>query len=79
MVTGFVDTEGVKTSSLTRLAPAAGDAAACARLGKRYAARRGTRVALADVTLGIPPGQVTNIIMVCVTAKSYIPPYYITA
>ncbi|KAL0830195.1 hypothetical protein ABMA28_003651 [Loxostege sticticalis] len=58
---GFVDTEG-KKGSLRSMIVGPMDVAACARLGKAYPTRGTPRVALRDLTLGIPPGQCTALL-----------------
>lgn len=54
---GFIHTEG-KKGSIQRIVYPASDVAQCEGLTKVYPALTGPRVALQNLTLGIPSGQV---------------------
>ncbi|XP_063895450.1 uncharacterized protein LOC110380322 [Helicoverpa armigera] len=58
---GFIHTEG-KKNSMQRIVSPCSDAAQCEDLGKLYRALAGPRLAVANLTLGIPPGQCTALL-----------------
>ncbi|XP_075981913.1 lipid droplet defective isoform X2 [Anticarsia gemmatalis] len=58
---GFVHTEGSK-NSMQRVVVPLSDAAQCVSLSKVYRAVRGKRLALRNLTLGIPPRQCTALL-----------------
>ncbi|CAH0591712.1 unnamed protein product [Chrysodeixis includens] len=58
---GFIHTEG-KKGSIQRIVVPASDVAQCEGLSKLYPALSGPRLALADLTLGIPAGQCTALL-----------------
>ncbi|KAJ8721111.1 hypothetical protein PYW08_006576 [Mythimna loreyi] len=58
---GFVHTEG-KKNSMQRVVSPTSDAAQCVELSKCYPGFSGQRVALRNLTLGIPPGQCTALL-----------------
>lgn len=54
---GYVHTEGSKSSMQRMVAPPS-DVAQCVALARAHRGVRGPTLALADLTLGIPPAQV---------------------
>ncbi|XP_063366023.1 uncharacterized protein LOC134654508 [Cydia amplana] len=58
---GFIDTEG-KKDSVKRMVSTTADVAQCVALSKQYHALGGPRVAVSQLTLGIPPGQCTALL-----------------